>query len=182
MTTVILLQFLWVRNQGTAQLGLFCLRVSPTAATGAGVGGKGPVRAAATPRLNWGRIRAQAHSRGCQPGWASCWLLASGCPQFMATCHKLLPTLGQLVSSEQASEEREREGMSLGHHLRGDMPSLCHILFVRSKSLGPASLKGRRWVAGSEGLRESFYLFIYLFIYLFTVFYSRPCGTWRFPG
>lgn len=78
----------------------------------------------------------------------SCWLLAAGWPEFLATCTS---PLGQLASAEQASglavgeRNRERseekgktEVMPLGHNLRSDLPSLCHILFFRSKSLGPA--------------------------------------------
>ena len=56
---------------------------------------------------------------------------------------------------EGRGEKGEEEATSSGCNLRSSVPSRCHILFVRSTSLGPAPTEGVE-TSGSGALREPF--------------------------
>lgn len=56
---------------------------------------------------------------------------------------------------EGRGEKGEEEATSSGRNLRSGVPSRCHILFVRSTSLGPAPTEGVE-TSGSGALREPF--------------------------
>ena len=107
------------------------------------------------------------------------WLLARGCPQYLATGPPRHQKL--LAPSEPAEEQAAAKlGASIFCHLSTRVAAhhLCHILLMRSKSRGPGHRQGEG-ITGNESQGEERIFGTILEVTYFSVLLSRSSGKPR---